>query len=83
MPDMCPFEKKEKEVFLDYQFFFRNKKKFSKKQLLFSVSCTIMLKKNLERSEKQKMECIFACPSLSIFEWCVLSSNCPSAYLSG
>ena len=27
MPDMCPFEKKEKEVFLDYQFFFPGTKK--------------------------------------------------------
>ena len=27
MPDMCPFEKKEKEVFLDYQLFFQEQKK--------------------------------------------------------
>ena len=27
MPDMCPFEKKEKEVFLDYQLFFSGTKK--------------------------------------------------------
>ena len=27
MPNMCPFEKKEKEVFLDYQLFFSGTKK--------------------------------------------------------
>ena len=27
MPNMCPFEKKEKEFFLDYQFFFSGTKK--------------------------------------------------------
>ena len=52
MPDMCPFEKKEKEVFFRLPtFFFRNKKIFSKEQLLFSFLCIIMQKKFLERSE--------------------------------
>ena len=46
MPDMCPFEKKEKEVFFRLPtFFFRNKKKISKEQLLFSFLCIIMQKK--------------------------------------
>ena len=37
MPNMCPFEKKEKEVFFRLPtFFFRHKKKFSKGQLLFT-----------------------------------------------
>ena len=53
MPDMCPFEKKEKEVFFRLPtFFFRNKKNFSKEQLLFSFLCIIMQKKISERSEK-------------------------------
>ena len=53
MPDMCPFEKKEKEVFFRLPtFFFRNKKKISKEQLLFSFLCIIMQKKILERSKK-------------------------------
>ena len=46
MPDMCPFEKKEKEVFFRLPtFFFRNKKKISKEQLLFSFSCIVRQKK--------------------------------------
>ena len=52
MPNMCPFEKKEKEVFFRLPtFFFRNKKFFSKEQLLFSFLCIIMQKKISERSE--------------------------------
>ena len=47
MPDMCPFEKKEKEVFFRLPtFFFRNKKKFSKEQLLFSFLCIVKQTKN-------------------------------------
>ena len=43
MPDMCPFEKKEKEVFFRLPtFFFRDKKKISNEQLLFSFLCFIM-----------------------------------------
>ena len=50
LPNMCPFEKKEKEVFFRLPtFFFRNKKIFSKEQLLFSFLCIIMQKKNLDR----------------------------------
>ena len=46
MPDMCPFEKKEKEVFFRLPtFFFRNKKNFSKEQLLFSFLCIVSKKK--------------------------------------
>ena len=53
MPNMCPFEKKEKEVFFRLPiFFFRNKKNFSKEQLLFSFLCIIMQKKISERSKK-------------------------------
>ena len=53
MPDMCPFEKKEKEVFFRLPtFFFRDKKKNSKEQLLFSFLCIIMQKKISERSKK-------------------------------
>ena len=52
MPDMCPFEKKEKEVFFRLPtFFFRNKKKISKEQLLFSFLSIIMQKKISERSK--------------------------------
>ena len=40
MPNMRPFEKKEKEVFFRLTtFFFRNKKKLCKEQLLFSFLC--------------------------------------------
>ena len=47
MPDMCPFEKKEKEFFFRLPtFFFRNKKFFSKEQLLFSFLCIVKQKKN-------------------------------------
>ena len=47
MPDMCPFEKKEKEFFFRLPiFFFRNKKIFSKEQLLFSFLCIVKQKKN-------------------------------------
>ena len=57
MPNMCPFEKKEKEVFFRLTtFFFRNKKKFFKDQLLFSFLCIIKQKKNSERSEKKIFE---------------------------
>ena len=45
MPNMCPFEKKEKEVFLDYQLFFQEQKKMSKEQLLFSFLCVVKQKK--------------------------------------
>ena len=46
MPNMCPFEKKEKEVFFRLPtFFFRNKKIFSKEQLLFSFLCIVKQKK--------------------------------------
>ena len=46
MPDMCPFEKKEKEGFFRLPtFFFRNKKNFSKEQLLFSFLCIVKQKK--------------------------------------
>ena len=45
---MCPFEKKEKEVFLDYQLFFQEQKKNSKEQLLFSFLCIVKQKKILE-----------------------------------
>ena len=52
MPDMCPFEKKEKEVFFRLPtFFFRNKKIFSKEQLLFSFLCIVKQKKISERFE--------------------------------
>ena len=52
MPDMCPFEKKEKEVFFRLPtFFFRNKNFFSKEQLLFSFLCIVKQKKISEWSE--------------------------------
>ena len=53
MPNMCPFEKKEKEGFFRLStFFFRNKKILSKEQLLFSFLCIVKQKKISERSEK-------------------------------
>ena len=53
MPNMCPFEKKEKEVFFRLPTFFSGtKKKFSKEQILFSFLCIIMQKKILEQSKK-------------------------------
>ena len=47
MPNMCPFEKKEKEVFFRLTtFFFRNKKILSKERLfLFSFLCIVRQKK--------------------------------------
>ena len=52
MPDMCPFEKKEKEVFFRLTtFFFRNKNFLFKEQLLFSFLCIGKQKKNSERSK--------------------------------
>ena len=39
MPNMCPFEKNEKEVFFRLTFFFQEKKFLSKEQLLFSFLC--------------------------------------------
>ena len=39
MPNMCPFEKNEKEVFFRLTFFFQEKKILSKEQLLFSFLC--------------------------------------------
>ena len=47
MPNMCPFEKKEKEVFFRLTtFFFRNKEILSKEQLLLSFLCIVKQKKN-------------------------------------
>ena len=37
MPNMCPFEKKEKEVFLDYQLYFSGTKKFCPRNNFCSV----------------------------------------------
>jgi len=46
MPNMCPFEKKEKEVFFRLTtFFFRDKTNFFKEQLLFSFFFIIKQKK--------------------------------------
>ena len=57
MPNMCPFEKKEKEVFFRLTtFFFRNKNFSFKKQLLFSFLCIIKQKKISERFEKKIFE---------------------------
>ena len=57
MPNMCPFEKKEKEVFFRLTtFFFRDKKFFFKEQLLFSFLCIIKQKKISEQSEKKIFE---------------------------
>ena len=57
MPDMCPFEKKEKEVFFRLPtFFFRNKNFFSKEQLLFSFLCIIIQKKISEWSKNNFFE---------------------------
>ena len=39
MPNMCPFEKNEKEFFCRLTFFFQEKKNLSKEQLLFSFLC--------------------------------------------
>ena len=53
MPNMCPFEKKEKEVFFRLPtFFFRNKKILFKEQLLFSFLCIGKQKKISEWSKK-------------------------------
>ena len=52
MPNMCPFEKKEKEVFFRLTtFFFRNKNFFFKEQLLFSFLCIKRQKQISEQSE--------------------------------
>ena len=60
MPNMCPFEKKEKEVFFRLTtFFFRNKKKNFMEQLLFSFLCIIKQKKISEQSEKRFFENFF------------------------
>ena len=57
MPNMCPFEKKEKEVFFRLTtFFFRNKIFFFNKQLLFIFLCIIKQKKISERSETKNFE---------------------------
>ena len=53
MPNMCPFEKKEKEVFFRLtSFFFRNKKKLFKEQLLFSFY--VLESKKKFRSDPKK-----------------------------
>ena len=60
MPNMCPFEKKEKEVFFRLTtFFFRDKNFFFKEQLLFSFLCIIKQKKISEQSEKKNFENFF------------------------
>ena len=46
MPDMCPFEKKEKEVFLDYQFFFQEQKIFFQRTTLVQFFMYYNAKKN-------------------------------------
>ena len=47
MPNMHPFEKKEKEVFFRLTiFFFQEQKNFSKKHLFFSFLCIVRQKKN-------------------------------------
>ena len=51
IPDMCPFEKKEIEVFRQPIFFSGTKKKISKKQLLFSFLSIVKQKKFSEWSE--------------------------------
>ena len=52
MPNMCPFEKNEKEVFFRLTFFFQEKKILSKEQLLFSFLCIVRQKKILKLLSK-------------------------------
>ena len=51
LPNMCPFEKKEKEVFLNYQLFFQLQKNFVQGTTFVQFFMYCKTKKNSERSE--------------------------------
>ena len=68
MPNMCPFEKKEKEVFFRLTtFFFRNKKFLSKEQLVFSFLC-IEKQKKFRSNPKKKFLKFFSKNVKKIFK---------------
>ena len=52
MPNMCPFEKKEKEVFLDYQLFFQEQKNLYKKTTFVQFFMYYKAKKNFGAIQK-------------------------------
>ena len=52
MPDMCPFEKKEKDFFLDYQLFFQEQKKIFQRTTFVQFFMNYNAKKNFGAIQK-------------------------------